>query len=151
MSAPVYQGEDDQLTVRKNDSDSAMPPAAAMRVNSPVARPSPTAISAIEKINPNANEWSCTGPSSDPIGLAPRTATSVAWMPVGELPLRNGCRRPWRCRHRGTRTRETPAAASSTQPTCAAAAGGGVRAGRTAAGWLPRAFLVGRACPGPWT
>ena len=85
MSAPVYQGEAPQLTVRNSDSESTIAPSAAMRVNRPRAKPTPTAISAIAMNRPNANVWSCTGPSSEPIGLAPRTATRVAWMPVAEL------------------------------------------------------------------
>jgi hypothetical protein len=80
----VYQGSAPQLTVSHSDRASTMPPRAATRVSSPSAMPMPTAISAKAINRPKAKVWSATGPSKDRIGLALRTAASVACSDAGD-------------------------------------------------------------------
>ena len=93
---------------------STMPPRAATRVNSPSAMPMPTAISAKAINRPKAKLWSATGPSKDRIGLALRTAATVACSDAGDDAIEEATnRRSWRCPPTGTRPRGTPAAAAA--------------------------------------
>ncbi len=56
MSDPVKYGDEWKLTVRNNPNDSAMPPAAAIRVHRPRRVPTPTATSPMAITIPTAVE-----------------------------------------------------------------------------------------------
>ena len=56
MSNPVKYGDEWKLTVRNNPNDSAMPPAAAIRVHRPRRVPTPIATSPMAITIPTAVE-----------------------------------------------------------------------------------------------